>query len=168
MIYVVGCNHRVQRTDVRGIWEEMSLLDPKVRRADEEEKKRFAARLEEIIGRYGICWIVEESDPTRRYVGQVLAEKHRCVYKCITMDREKRRTYGVPDNYKRDPETRAAAHRVFEQHFFNEVWCNRERGKPVLMIIGTLHMNRVAALFRQAGEDEVITEQFGPLEESDC
>ncbi len=167
MIYVVGCNHRAQRTDIQGVWEEAAMLDAEVKNADELARANLASRLKEIIAANNITRIAEEDHPTRKYIGQALAEEYGKPYVPVTLRLEERRRRGIPDDYTRTPTAKTEAYKLFEEHFRNQVLTNKAPEDNVLVIVGHTHMAPLAELFRST-EQAVVAEPIGAIEDNDC
>ncbi len=164
MIYVVGCDHAHQKTDVRGVWEEAAMLDAEVRAADERAKRELREELEAIMAEHKFVCVAEEAEFNRRYIGAVLADANGCEYLNITMPEDERRRRGIPQAYEERAQARADAYRQFEAYLFEMVQGRTKTCGDVLVICGARHAAGVAALFREAGED-VTTHIIGEIED---
>jgi|GEM_PF-6948079 len=143
-VHIVGLNHFLQNLETECLTDAGKI--------DEIGQKTELARfLNETIQNCRIRLIAEEGKLDRPCLGSVLARQNGATHIDITMPFPEREKHGVrtPD-YDRNPDSREAAYRVFEQYMFEEVR-KKNLHDSALVMIGRRHLLGLTALFKAAG-----------------
>lgn len=152
-IYVVGCNHGIQ-VHPDGVW---SADDPPEM---QEQRKYFAALLEDIIRQKKIEFIGEESGGGEETSAEHLADKYKIQpprnINTTNADLERMK---IPNAYMTEAysnEQKEHWHHQREQFMLARVREYRGSAENLLIVCGFDHFDRLSGLLQQEGEVQQI------------
>jgi hypothetical protein len=145
-VTVVGVDHFLQNLE--------SLCNtPPGKQSEAQQKAALKERLVELISQCRPQLIGEEEKPGAGSIGKQLADAHGIKYCTLTMPWEERDKVGVSKVYNNTRSTRRAAYEIFESFMFDQIQKNRGDVSAILVICGSYHVERLAKLFSNAGDE---------------
>ena len=121
------------------------------RHYEDDQKRHFAAVLEESITRNGVTLICEECRFNAGSLGSQLAEKHGCRHVNVTMPHAERDRLKIPPNYEELPDEKARVIALFEEYMAGVVRREANEDDVVLLMVGDIHRGAMAARMAEAG-----------------
>jgi hypothetical protein len=149
-ILILGLNHQIQRRVITS-WGS----DGKPQAFEKDQKDRFTELLREILHKYQIEFVGEETRPGEESLTEWVCKEQNCRYANVEMTPEERTRRKILPGYNENPdftdEEKARGNDERENYMMDEILKQAQGAQNSLVICGRMHSDLFAERFRSLG-----------------